>query len=257
MAESALSLGYPDIAQEVSEYLGYDPTIANLGTDELRHVNGACDSGLRMFLGGVDPRTKRGYRWSFLDATATITTVSGTESYDLPDDYASHRSPVYFPTGTGYRPVEITSKSRITRARAVDDSSGTPVMAAITAVSSDGTSGQRFQISFYPTPDSAWAMSMEYSILTSMRLRTGTPYPLGGMEHAETIKYACLAAAEVKHSGARGDMYATFIDLLIGSIEADKRKYPDRLGYNGDGKRPHYTDVDRTIYLNGVDTATL
>ncbi len=64
--------------------------------------------------------------------------------------------------------------------------------------------------------------------------------PFGSPIHAETIKYACLAAAELDIKGiSGGPMFQQFAKLLEASISFDERATsPQNLGYNSDGA--HY-----------------
>jgi hypothetical protein len=214
MAESALTIGYPEIAQDVAEHLGYNPTIASLTSNQQRIVNRALDSGLRRF---VSER-----RWAFLEQTATITTVSGTESYSLPDDYGSPvQAYFYYPSSVGYSPVYIVSKAELDRQRSVLDADGPPQYAAIYADTTDGASGQRFSVVLAPTPNSAYTLTGEYNILLDVRMRSGTPYPPGGMIHAETIRLACLSAADAEVRGTSGLYEARYREALARSIRHD------------------------------------
>jgi hypothetical protein len=103
-------------------------------------------------------------------------------------------------------------------------------------------------------------MKLPYAIIPSVRLRSGTPYPLGGMNHAETILYACLAAAELQKDDDRGPRWETFKELLIASIDMDRRGRPDNIGYNGDGVRhplEYPYDFDHSIVINGTNSTEL
>jgi hypothetical protein len=81
----------------------------------------------------------------------------------------------------------------------------------------------------------------------------GRDYPLGGMQHAETILTACLAAAEKYRNDEIGPMNAEFNRLLMTSIRADQRAGPQYMGYNGDRSTmpstwPHAVpDYDRNL----------
>jgi hypothetical protein len=254
MAESALSLGYADIAQDVAEFLGYDDTVANLGTDELRHVQQAIDSGSRLFLTPIDPRTGRLYDWNFLHTTTTITTASGTANYALPDDFGFHEEFCHFPADTGLRPVRIVGEGEYRRAVGQSDESGYPRLACIRDDGNyDGTDGQRFEIVFYPEPDRVLVMVMPYKILASLQMRTATPYPLGGMAHAETIRYACLASAELDVNDEEGPRNRRFKELLIASIDYDKRLGASYVGYNSDRSvQSQVPYEDYNVLVNGV-----
>jgi len=246
MAESLLSLSYPTIAQDVAEFLGYTTTIDNLGTAELRHVQRALDSGTRRFVGAYD--------WSWLYSSTTVTTVSGTDAYSLPDDYGHHLGGLKYAAGEGRYPIPIVSIAQIRESDALTDQSGYPTKAAIIPDGAyDGTDGQRWQVVLWPTPNSAWTLTFEYSILVDVRMRSSTPYPLGGQAHAETLRYACLAAAELDRDDARGPREEQYKELLAASIAHDKRMRPDFLGYNQDRSLQKQVPYENYyVTVNGV-----
>ena len=54
-------------------------------------------------------------------------------------------------------------------------------------------------------------------------LSESNPYPLGSALYSETIKAACLSAAELHKAGQRGARHEHYQELLARSIEQDKR----------------------------------
>lgn len=252
MAESSLSLGYPDIAAEVGEFIGAGRTSDNWTTAQLAHVNAAMDSGMRKFLRPLDQRTGRLHEWSFTRLTATLTMVADTQSYDLADDFGGPRGPFTYPADEGRAPIHVTSEGEIRSMQAVSDLSDYPYMVAIVPKSGfDGTSGSRWQAKFFPTPSAAVVITYPYYVLMETRLRSGTPYPLGGMAHSETLKAACMASAELQRKTEVGVWAAEYQVLLQTSIEYDKKENPDNLGKNLDGPQGYRGRGNYYVTLNG------
>lgn len=76
MAESALSVKYDDLVEEVARFLGYK-SMTYLSKSELDEVDRYIQSGLRNFYyppaaDGIEA----GYEWSFLNPTTTIDTIA-------------------------------------------------------------------------------------------------------------------------------------------------------------------------------------
>ena len=253
MAESALSLGYPEIATEVGEFLGYGRTSGNWTTSQQNHIYAAMDSGLRKFLRPLDQRTGKLYEWTFTRSTGTVTTVAATQAYDLEDDFGGPRGMFTYPADNGRAPIRITGEGEIRSVQAISDLSDYPYMVAIRPKAFDGTVGTRYEAVFYPTPSAAVVITYPYYVLMETRLRTATPYPLGGMAHAETIQAACMAAAELQRKTEVGVWANEYAVLLQTSIEYDKRAQPDSLGKNLDNSQePSYSSRNYYATVNGV-----
>ena len=253
MAESALSLGYPEIATEVGEFMGYGRTSGNWSTNQQNHIYAAMDSGLRKFLRPLDQRNGRIYEWSFTKGTATLTMVASTQSYDLDDSFGGPRGHFTYPGDNGRNPIRVVGEGEIRAIQARSDLSDYPYMVAITPKAFTGVAASRYQATFYPTPSAAVVITYPFYIQMETRMRTATPYPLGGMVHSETIQAACMASAELQRKTEKGVWAAEYAVLLQTSIEHDKRMQPDYLGKNLDRSQTGSTFV-RNYYatVNGV-----
>jgi hypothetical protein len=72
MAESTLSLNFPELQKEVSDRgLGWGRTIGSLSAEQLELVQSIINSGLRQFL-FPPPLGGRSHRWSFLSPVTTM-----------------------------------------------------------------------------------------------------------------------------------------------------------------------------------------
>lgn len=73
MAESALSLGYPDFALAVGRYLGYGSDYTLWAADQTAEVDEVVQAGYRKFLNPMPvPGDSVGHTWSFLSPRTTI-----------------------------------------------------------------------------------------------------------------------------------------------------------------------------------------
>lgn len=228
MAESPLSLGYGDIRSEVGMFLGWSRTSTNWTSDQSDQIDSIVDSGLRQFYSANIAG------WSFMKLTGTITTVNGTGSYDLADDFGSPRGFFTFPSDTGYPPLELASAERIRGFKGSVELTGIPTMVSIEPKTTDATDGQRWQCTLYPTPSSAWVLTYRYNVLPGYRMRSSTPYAYGGQDHAETILQSCLAVAEKRMNHEIGFQNSEYQRLLAISLERDGLLAPKSLGINGD-----------------------
>lgn len=235
MAESTLSLDYDDLRKAIGHFLGYGRTIADWSARDREDIEEALKVGLRKF---YFPGTQNGrtfHEWSFLRPTATLTTVIGDADYDLPDNFGGLDGPLTYSSESDEYEIKITNEAMIRRNRAFDDTSETPFYAAINQKAHDGADGQRWELLLYPKPDAVYTISYRYRIMPDV-VTSSSPFPYGGAQHAETIREACLAAAEEMHDEGRShsDLFAR---QLAASIALDQQANSvETLGVMGDGE---------------------
>ena len=221
MAESSLSLAYPEVLVRVARYLGLPSTPEN---EDLDCCHDAIDSGLRNFY--------QAHNWHFLVNSTSLSTVADTPTVALPDNFASAVA-LHQAAGSWYPAIRITSPAEIRQARSATSFAGRPFLAAVTALTATGTIGQRFTLELYPTPDAIYSLLCAYRILPE-QIRVEHPYPLGGAQCAEAILASCLAAAELQKNDEPGPQAAQYQVRLAEAIQRDNDLAPQRLGYNGD-----------------------
>ena len=257
MAESSLSLGYPDLMQAVAEYLNYSTDSDDWTTAQTAELDRIVQSGYRQFLypPALD-NIQAGYEWTFLRPVTTIATVADTEDQDLPDDFGRLIDGFTFGASTIAPPVLAdVGEARIRELRQFSDQTGRPRVAAIQIKSSDGTTGQRRKVMWYPTPDQVFTLSYRYEAFNG-KLSDSFPYPLGGMKHAEVIRESCLAAAEV-FDDTKGVHWNNFMMQLSAAIVRDRREVTKFFGqvgtrYEYDGSyESGYGRTDYTLTVSG------
>jgi len=255
MPESDLTLAFPDLQAEVGDYLGFGRTPSAFNDAQNERVNKNIKAGLRMFY-----FNSQGHPWSFMKPVGSLETVKDQWAYELPPEYSGLTGKVSFSsTSTSYVPLVTTGFVQIRRMRSHNPSvKGIPRYCGDEALPIQ-TGGQRWQLLLHPTPDKAYTLLYPYQV-NPKALTNTKPYPWGGLPHAETIKAACLAAAERDdEEGANGLHQQNFLTLLAASIKYDTQLHrADVIGYNGDGDsvwaQPVRTRLrpDYTVTLNGV-----
>lgn len=247
MADSALSLDLFDLRAEVAYFLGKGRPDTQeaweaLSESDRAMIDAHIATGLRTFY--------TAYSWSFLKPWAGIALASGTWRYDLPEDFGYCNGNVNIVKSDGSRGVPLQLIGQ-TQAMGLDhERKGTPLFYAISPKQMPGPDGQRFELLLWPTPQGDATLQLQYSVLPST-ITTDSPYPYGGLLHSETIREACLAAAETDTDDQAGVHRQLFLQRLEVSKKLDEEQsVADNLGYNGDGRRGIRGRRDLTLYVN-------
>lgn len=251
MAESTLSYGYPVLMREVGHLLGYSYDISEYSADETTQVDFIVQSGYRQFLYPPPlPGESIAHVWSFLRPVTHLDTAADTWQYDLPDDFGGLAGRLTYNDQTlGMGPIEIRGEGEIRRLRARGTVTGKPTRLAVRPKTSDGTTGQRFELVLWPTPSGIWQLDYAYNVLVN-KLTAGAPYPLGGMAHSETILESCLAVAERREDDEATIHWQGFMERLAASVSHDQQvMVPETLGYNADSSDAESIRVIRSEYV--------
>lgn len=176
--------------------------------------------------------------------------------YTLPDDYGRIIGNLHFDTESRYREIQIVPLARILELRARYDHSSWPRYAATRPLASDGSSGQRQEILFYPKADTYYPLSYAYEAYQGA-LSDANPYPLGGMQMSELYIESCLAVAEQRVNDEAGLHTQAYQALLIDAVARDSKKGPHTYGQMGHREKyyprwPHgYTESPYPIRYKG------
>jgi len=224
MAESSLSVGFPDLQKEVGFLIGYGRTPEKWGATKEAEIDGVVQSGVRRvyYPPAVNADTL-GYEWSWLRPTETLDITSDEGDYDLPDDFGRLVGAIHYPADEHRDSIVIVSVGKLLAMRANSDRSGAPSFAAIRYKASTGAAGQRQEILFYPEPDADWTLSYEYEAYSGA-LSDDFPYPLGGMQLAELYIESCLAVAEQRINDESGKHTQQYQALLLDAIARDRKR---------------------------------
>lgn len=227
MAESTLSLTLSDLRSEVGFYLGYGRTYGSMSAAQAANVDAVVKSGQRRFYFA--------HEWSFLKPTATLALTSSDYDYDLPDSFGDIEGDMTFAT-TDYKrgPVKRVGEGQIRALREASTSSGPPQYFALRVKDTTlATESSRYEVIFWPTPDTTYTMSYRGAVNIDA-LATTTHYPLGGAQHAETARAAVMAAAEESLNDGQQNWQQKFAALLAQSMRIDARKDREYFGYMAD-----------------------
>lgn len=263
MAESTLSLTLSDIESEVGfqQGYGYGTNGGDVAwtTAQQAAITRYVKIGLRQFYFPPPlPGEKASYCWSFMRPVGTVSLLAASTSVALPDDFGGLDGDITLSASgsNSFCPVRVVGEGAVRQRYAEYPSrTGRPEVAAVSPIKgASATEGQRFNLTYWPSPDQAYTASLAYYVLPDM-LTTLLPFSYGGMLHCETIRESCLAAAEESGDDTQGVHKAKFFERLAASISAD-RKYKDQfVGYNGDRSDLRYRDSDPRGWRTG-GTAT-
>lgn len=235
---SGLELTFGAIRREVGRMLGFHRDPANWGPNETTDVRDVIHAGLRQFYYPMPLDGTGVYRWKFMQHYATFPLASGKDEYDLPEDFSSIDGNIFY-VEDDFRNIEITlvNEAEIKRLRQRDWQSTTsysPRYAGIFVREPDNLGGTQYVIAFWPTPDEDYVVTFRY-LRRQSGMDNDNAVPIGGQEHAETIRSSCLAAAESHLNDEQGHYRAEFQQRLAASIEHDRKtNQPSNLGYNSD-----------------------
>ncbi len=173
--------------------------------------------------------------WTEDTETEADYTLKHNGNYDLPDDYGGMEGYMVHAEGANKPNIQIAGEGNIRRLRSGTTSRTDPQFAAIRPKKQETTTtGQRFEIMFFPVPAIAYTLSYKMLVLPEA-LTDSITHPYGGAMHAETILASCLAIAETDEEEIRGRRWQEFQDRLAASIQIDKRMISaEQFGYNRD-----------------------
>ena len=248
----SLNITYNQLQKAIGRYLGYGRNVhgPDDGTDQWADIEDCINSGLRQFYAPpVLPNQQGPHQWSFLRPVTYMSLMATVADYDMPEDFGGINGDLTYPPSTATRAVVIVGESAIRTLRQNSPKTGNPTHAAIRPKSTDGSSAQRFEISFWPTPSADVQLSYRYYI-SPASLTTDNQYPYGGSMHSETILQSCLSIAEQRLNDEKGIHWEKFLERLSASIQYDRKTSgADFLGYNADNSDGGLSANERFDYV--------
>jgi hypothetical protein len=255
----SLLLKKADYEIEVGDFMGWrrDPDVWS--ADKLARIQRDVGSGLRRFYYCVPP-----HEWSFLRPFVSLSLASGATTVDLPDDFGGVEGRIAVTNSASgiFRPLDFENPGRVQQAYSEHpDLTGQPCLVAVRPLKSLPTGkNQKSELFVFPESDAAYTLTFQYYITPGYLLDTSMPYAYGGPEHHETILESCLAVAEERRDNVRNGLHAQAFQLrLAASVAMDRRKRPQKLGYNRDCSDdaetlmlPTYGTLGTPVTINGV-----
>ena len=220
---NSLKLSYSDVYKSVSAYLGLGTSPAG---DDLTKVKDIVSRAYRRFLMPIDTSSGTVYRWSFLNRTATMSTVSGTSVYDLPEGFGGFSMPFKFTTPMSYNPVEKPIEF-IYQQRTSTTATGYPLYYALQTGDYDQITGQRYKVDFWPTPNGVYNYYYTY-IFTPPKLINDDDLFVGDELSSEIMLELAMAVAELQEKDGISNkvtgLHSTEANALLqAAIGRDKR----------------------------------
>ena len=185
--------------------------------------------------------------WAEDTETAASYTLRHDGNYDLPDDFGGLEGDMVYAEGS-YKPnVRIIGEGKIRSLRSGTTSRTYPQFVAIRPKKQTvTTTGQRFELMFFPIPSVTNTLSYRMLVLPELLVTSTITHPYGGAMHSETILASCLAAAESSEDEIRGVKWQEFMDRLAASIQIDKKMISaEHFGYNRDNSDSAHSSGSR------------
>lgn len=221
MAESSLTLGWPELKQAVGVFLDFGSS--GWTTAQTTKIESIVQSGIRRVYYPPASNAHSGFEWSWLRPWTTLATVVDDHDYDLPDNFGRMIGEFHYDADEHRRPIKQVPIATIIKKRTQYDESGYALLFAARYKSSDGSGGQRQEVFFYPTPDAVKTLHYQYEAYASV-LADSYPYPLGGMQMSELYKQSCLAVAETEVMDEIGLHNQMFEAMLVDAITRDSKR---------------------------------
>lgn len=222
---ATLELTYSDIYTKVSEYLGLGSPTTD--ATELVTVKNIVKRGYRRFLMPTDASTAvtigkqkipaKPYSWSFLRQTTTLSTVAGTETYQLPVGFNGMIIPPKHTTPQTLNPVQVPLEV-IYQKKSETTGNSYPLYFAIKDGDFNKIVGRRMEIVFNPPPDAAYTYYYTYRFIPEAPVEDGD-YFVGPIGSSEAILECALAVAELQEKdtlGVHNDEAERLVQRLIG-----------------------------------------
>lgn len=193
------------------------------------------------------------------EATGDTFTITANGLYRMPEAFGGIIGPITFENNAGsYSPIELANERVVAELLQRSTTTARPTIAAQRPVSgTSATAGQRWDLLAYRIPDSDYTAYFREILLIDQL--TSDEFPVGGMLHGDTIKYACLAAAEHdKNDRARGPMWDRYQQMLQKSKMLDSRLHrSERMGVmtdNSDRRQVHpaLTRINHVVTVDGT-----
>ena len=211
----------------VAAYLGFKPDYSAL--TNAREIE-LCDQSVAMGKSILlNPDVLEGefrvHQWSWLRQWIQFNTVVEQANYLLPADFGGLDGLLIIAEEDGYQGRHLQSRP-LNHGLQTYQSASRPTHSSVNAVptSSNTDVKQQWELWLYPKPDKVYQISGRYWV-------TPDYSEFGGSPHKETLKAACLAAAESSVNDNRGEKWDMYMRRLRASVQYDRQNAAvDKLG---------------------------
>ena len=229
MAESTLSISRSDLDRRIGMRLGYRSTLRSYNPEQKDTIDLIRQDALSRFYFPTVPGESSYHEWSFLSIEHTLNLTASVTTYDLPDTFTGDLESLQITSATGKPAIEVVTQKVLNQAKAEGASAASPRYAAVQVKghTTSASAGQRWEIEFYPAPDTAYTASYTTAVLPDDLTSTVDYYPLGSAAHHQILVEAALAVAveylQPDLPPEQNTHQQRFESLLSAAVERDKR----------------------------------
>jgi hypothetical protein len=262
---TTLDLTYTDFLRHTGQFLGYGWDSGRWTRDQTAVADDLVQAGWRQFcrppIGAPPPSDNKNappappHRWSFMVKKTTLNIGSPTVQYDMATDFGGELiGDMTYPSPALAANKEVGVKLvsddliRDLYQGTITSVTDAPQYVSISPKTGTGVARQVWQAHFYPIPNASFTLTYQYYAVP-LRLTAAAPYPLGGVDHAETILASCLAAAEERMRPESQTFRQRFQARLAASIQADAKAPPDDTSWPQGDSGPATLDMTYTQLL--------
>lgn len=246
---SSIGVDYDQLRLRISRILALPPEFARWSEDQKREVDMLVKETCQMVAYPPVVDEFKDHQWSWLKPIGELETEDGIQWYLLPEDFDhfDDNAALSFTTDEQHHNfIPIVSESFIRKKDYQVDYESYPEFAAVRiAGNSDGTTEQRWEIGFFPVPNSTYRLKFQYTAVPFV-CNERKPYPLGSKHHSLLYILAAEAVAERFENDTWGERYQAFQMQLQSDILRDARRDAHFLGYNGND--PMFPSRNRSAY---------
>jgi len=244
---ATLALTFSDLYDRVSKFLGTYGSSGPSGTN-LTEAKYIVNDAYAKFVSARE--------WTFLKPSLELTTMANQHIYELPEDFSSMLTNFQYDSDKGFPDIEELGIDKIQSLRSTNTWSRYPDVYALRPQKHDNAVGQRWEVVFYPTPDTTYTLHYRCRLFAP-KLENDVDIPIGGVEHAQLIRQMAIAEAELSKDKTMGPQAAEASRMLGVAITEDSTRSPHSLGYNGNGQTSNPWEVARGSYrINNVTFTT-
>lgn len=232
--------------QRVQRFLGtYGTSGADTDSDDETESKYFVDKGYRRFV--------TAYTWTWSRKYASLNTQNAVESYELPEDFRSIRTPFTFQGQTGYPPLIERTVDELKEMINYGTFISYPQYYGFRTGEYNKETGMRYEVVFWPFPDTTYNMYYSYYFMPE-KLEAASDIPIGGAEAAECIMQMALAVAEEEGDEVAGIQAAAAEKVMQRCILMDREREPKTVGYDmGEQTHSAWQIARGTTRINNVN----
>jgi hypothetical protein len=242
--ESTLTLSVNDLRAAIGHYLGYGRGVpfgeGPWDVYQTNNINDMLKSGLsNVYTPEPLTPTEPAWKWSWLEPIDTIVLTVGKSEAVLPDGFGGFQNGELFVKNAqaNHNPwcLRLTHVAKVEHQYSImPTTTGYPRLACEKVLPGTSVLGStRSHLYVWPIPDQPYTLTGIWKHLPG--LLTGSfPYHPGGAEHSELFKASCIAEAALQIDDDPSVRKEAFKLRLAASIQADRKRKGQFIGYNGD-----------------------